>query len=492
MADTHRYLLMWTSCEGDPELLEAERASRIRPGTPILVSPDGEVDGHLCTYFNSFSMASRSKTALENIAYKLKTYLEWLHVQGVSWSEASPEDLEDYAYWRLSDPANPRPLQPGSWNESLSVLSRFYKFAVNRGWLTRSPVEMRQVSTDSETARPVLASSNAKASNVKFVLPRAYELWREVGIQGRIALEVSHGRWAPGEVDDSRSLRVSARNAAFADLLMGSGLRRVEAGTLLMFEVPVVDPSRALQQGLVGAAVSKTGARLFYVRSGAVASLEAYVASERKSAVAAAQASGLYERTPGLVVVESVRQARESTYLGLRTADGSRVERALASLNADDRGSLFRRNEGGLLEPLSLFLDVRGLPLNPRNWNREFQTANQAVAKAGIENLRVHPHALRHSFAITMLLSLCRGLRIEEAGLEQERTMGDVFEILRQLMGHSSVETTRSHYLGPLRGLMAEQIVLLTQSDDVEAFAEAIARGYREIVTPPRLELEAS
>ncbi|MBE8517075.1 hypothetical protein ILP97_06055 [Amycolatopsis sp. H6(2020)] len=65
---------------------------------------------------------------------------------------------------------------------------------------------------------------------------RAYRLWRDVGLRGYTPDDRRDRRWA-GRNDD--------RNAAFADLLFSSGMRRTEGGSLLSIELPWSSPRRA-------------------------------------------------------------------------------------------------------------------------------------------------------------------------------------------------------------------------------------------------------
>ena len=72
--------------------------------------------------------------------------------------------------------------------------------------------------------------------------------------------------------------RLEDRNVAFVRLLVSSGLRRAEGGSLLTFEVPALqlDGGR-YYRGKVAAGVTRSKkTRTFYVAADAVAAIEAY------------------------------------------------------------------------------------------------------------------------------------------------------------------------------------------------------------------------
>ena len=120
-----------------------------------------------------------------------------------------------------------------------------------------------------------------------------------------------HGR--DGVPEPGWAGRLEDRNVAFTRLLVCSGLRRAEGGSLLTFEVPELrlDGGR-YYRGKVAAEVTRSKKnRTFYVAADAVGEIEAYADSSRAWAVRQAQRKGLYERLPGLrVVTEVTRRAK--------------------------------------------------------------------------------------------------------------------------------------------------------------------------------------
>jgi hypothetical protein len=60
------------------------------------------------------------------------------------------------------------------------------EWAAARGHVAASPVRLRTVRTrDGARAHvPELASTDVRSSNVKWLTPRAFRLWRDVGLRG--------------------------------------------------------------------------------------------------------------------------------------------------------------------------------------------------------------------------------------------------------------------------------------------------------------------
>jgi site-specific recombinase XerD len=103
---------------------------------------------------------------------------------------------------------------------------------------------------------------------VRWLTPRAFHLWRDVGLRGYTA---------EGRQDRSWRGRHDDRNAAYADLLFSSGLRRTEAGSLLTIELP--QPAASQQRYSAGrlacAAAKGKRARTFYMSAQALRQIEA-------------------------------------------------------------------------------------------------------------------------------------------------------------------------------------------------------------------------
>lgn len=97
---------------------------------------------------------------------------------------------------------------------------------------------------------PAARAKDARPSNVHWLTPRTWRRWIEVGLRGHTRDGVPELGWV-GRLED--------RNVAFVRLLVTSGLRRAEGGSLLTFEVPArqVDGAR-YYRGKVAAEVTRS------------------------------------------------------------------------------------------------------------------------------------------------------------------------------------------------------------------------------------------
>jgi len=117
-----------------------------------------------------------------------------------------------------------------------------------------------------------------------------------------------------------------------------------------------------------------------------------------------------------------------------------------------------------------LWLGEGGMPLHYQTWDAVFAAGTRRTRALGIEE-GCHPHMLRHSFALRMLVTLQLafdrrlGLSPEERR-EYRLLFGDPWTMVKDLLGHRSIDTTRDTYLEPVTGL---QIELFLDGDDQEA-----------------------
>jgi integrase len=270
--------------------------------------------------------------------------------------------------------------------------------------------------------------------------------------------------------------RLEDRNAAFVRLLVSSGLRRSEGGSLLTFEVPELrlDGGRYYRGKLAASVTRSKKPRTFYVAADAIGEIEAYVESSRAWAVGRAQRRGLYERLRGLQVVTQVTRWVKPVvrWHGL---DGSTGERPLSELTVQERMLLFTEGPKGL-EPLWLWLNERGMPFGVHSWDGVFAAANERCERVltppnrvGLDPHQVFApyatvHSARHSFALYMLVVLNvlmdqRYGLTEEERLEFRQLYGDPWFMVQQLLGHASRETTLDRYLAPVADLQLRSML---------------------------------
>ncbi|MFB8290202.1 site-specific integrase [Kitasatospora purpeofusca] len=456
---TSEWLLFWVGDGGDPSsdgllagwehLAERERVLGLRERQPILVAPDGRVDARLSECFRRSAFSAKAEGTQVTYAPLYRLFFTFLWQRGAHWDQATPDDVEDWEDWRRRGSDNAARIAGGTWAKELAALKLLYDIAAKRGFVPASPVLLT-------------APTDVKTSDVKWLTPRAFRLWRNVGLGGTLPSGLEDQAWRG---------RCAGRDSAFADLLYSSGLRRREGGTLLTFELPPLG-ERNYYAGRVGQAVAKRAGYTFYVGHPALARIEGYRASTRALAVARARARGVYERLPGRRVVRDVNRAGRVRWT---ERDGRAGEGALGLLTAADRMRLFVETEDGL-EPAMLWLTESGLPLEHATWTKVFERASTRCARLGLEVFAT-PKMLRHSMALRMLIALHNALD-RRLGLtpdqrrHYEEVYGQVWLMVKGMLGHRSEQVTRDVYLEPVRGLQLESLL---NDDDNPVNAEKIA-----------------
>ena len=436
--------------QGLPADLEArERALRVRPGQPFLLRPDGSPDLDVLRYFNSASFRRLSVNSQLSYAYDLRVHLSFLSSQGVDWRDATEEHLLDFEYWRRRDERNPRRVGGAKFSRDLTACRRFYEWEQKRGVISRSPVEFRAVPQRDgsviEVAR--LQPSNRRSVRMKWLTPAAYREWCNVGLAGYCSDDSRDESWRG---------RSAGRNLAFAETLWSSGLRLREAATLLFAELPSSESS-AYPSARLAEAVAKGSGRDFWISRQALAAIGTYRKWGRAEAVRRAHEQGRYANVAGIMIQLSVTSNRRLIYKDLR---GNKGTVPLDSLHAHDRHRVFVDGEHGL-EPAMVWLSESGLPMPHTTWQKIFQVANARCEAQGLEERSCHPHALRHSFALRWLCVFMYahdrrfGLTPQERD-EFRRIYGDPYAMVSQLLGHSSMETTKKIYLAPVQHLPLE------------------------------------
>jgi site-specific recombinase XerD len=438
--------------DGWADLVAREQRLGLRDRQPILVSPQLRVDARLSEFLRRSRLSVRSPGTQESYVRDYRLLFTFLWRQGRNWDEATAEDLADYEHWRRRDLANPRPVSGAKWQRELAAFRVLYEWAAARGYVPRSPVVVRSVRLPdgSVVHTPELAAADVCASNVKWLTPRAFALWRRVGLLG----------YGPDDVPDARWRgRNDGRDAAFAEVLFCSGLRRREAGTLLTVELPDTTVPRRFYPGRVAAAVAKHAQRYFYVSVTALQAVAGYRATIRAQAVARARAEGRYDALRVRWMVQHIGRGGVVRWVD---TDGAVSEAPLNALTDIDRQRLYVEGEAGV-EPLALWLTEAGLPMGYRSWSHVFDRANARCAALGVP-VFCTPHMCRHSFALRMLVALHHALdrRLGLSPAERrhyQQVYGDVWSMVKDLLGHRSVETTRNIYLEPVRGLQIETLL---------------------------------
>ncbi|MGH3157240.1 MAG: site-specific integrase [Streptosporangiaceae bacterium] len=457
------------------DIAERERRLGVCEGTPILIGPDGRVDARLAYFARRSAFARLASSTQDSYLKDLRLFFTFLWSRGKSWDQADHEDIDDYEWWRRRSPDNPRRIGGAKWSRELAAFVLLYDWAAGAGHLPRSPVLTHPArARDGTTARAAdAAPRDVRTSNVKWVTPRTYRLWRDVGLGGYDRDGLPEPGWRG---------RNDGRNVAFADLLFDSGLRLKEAGCLLTVEVPHALSGHSYYEGTVAAAIAKRRERMFYVSAAALGRVAAYLATTRRAAVARARREGRYERMTERRTVTVITRGK-APRISWTDAHGGAGQAPVRVLAERERRTLLIEGPDGL-EPLWLWLADSGLPLAFESWEKVFAAANARCERRGVP-VYVTPHMCRHSFALKMLVTLQRAmdrrLGLDPAEREHLRQVyGDAFTLVRDLLGHRSEVTTRQIYLEPLSGLRLRGF--LEDSEDLDEILAAVAASHRQVI----------
>ena len=463
------------------------------------------MDPRLTAYAQSRIFRGYTAETRRNHVTDLRLFLSFLSNRGRCWSQASHRDVEDYEDWRRFAEDNPRRIGGAKWDRELSALAAFYGWAADQQHVDRSPVAMKRIvgRHGMATSVPSARAKDARRANVHWLTPRTWRRWIDVGLRGHDAEGRPDAGWV-GRLED--------RNVAFVRLMTTSGLRRAEGGSLLTFEVPVrgADAGRYCR-GRIAAEVTRSKTpRTFYVAADAVSEIETYCDSTRAMAIRQAQRVRRYECLRDRILVTGITGGRAPS-LTVTAPGGATSRRDLSSLTVAERMTLFVEGEHGL-EPLWLWLNEQGLPLNVHSWDGVFGAANRRCAailtpplRRGFDPHQVYapyatPHSTRHSFALYMLVVL-NTLMDQRYGLSAEerrdfrQLYGDPWFMVQNLLGHASRETTIERYLAPVADLQLRSM-LADVADPVAApmpeLDEVFARVAKESVGIQDFDDEAS
>jgi site-specific recombinase XerD len=437
-----------------------------RHGQRFLLGPNGFPDVKVNAFLASPRMRNLADTTNRDYAHSLALWLNFLHARGQQWWTADVDDVEEFEFWRLTDPANRSVVGTSAFAKDVAACKKFY------GWASARHPDVIDVFADA--AFP----SAKREAGVKWLDPNALVRWRDVGLRGRDLT---------GRRDRSWKGRNEQRDSVFVDGLYGTGLRLTEWGSILILELPPLESGRSFYTCRLADNSAKGGyGHPFWMPRTVLTAVRAYIEGPRARVVRDAQAAGHYEQLAGLRIVE-VRHGRS---VRLTEAGGEVVERSWNVLGPGLRRKLFRRTPAGL-EPLALWLHEDGMPRDPHGWHHTFDTANDRVAALGLRDFRCTPHMCRHSFALKwfsvgkLVNSARLGHLTEDETQDFRAQFGDTWHLVQTMLGHARVETTKNVYLEPFRKLDVE--LLLAQADGFPV-AEFMAQSFathRSVLSDP-------
>ena len=350
--------------------------------------------------------------------------------------------LGAYAAYRAGGPAGAR-FAAVTWNRHMSVLSSFYRWAEAEGHAGAVPFSYAQAQ-----ARFAGSGGGASVNLARRRVPKRHVTikYLEPGFADLFVRALA-GLGPDGTADAAYRGRELARNSAVARLALATGLRRQEFTFLLACELPPLPGPGPGDGGLpipfgVPAGVTKGGKfRTTWVDYPALEAAHRYASLDRAASVAGSAWSPPARWGAPLVVTEP-------------DAAGGRVNGVRvrwASLRPGDRRRLVAPGGGTCL------LAARGDGGPFTAWDSVFTRASDRIRRRFEPRFpQVHPHRLRHSFAMATLERLVGGYYAQAAQLVTGTGTGtgpdaalalylaksDPLMVLRDLLGHSSVLTT--------------------------------------------------
>ncbi len=276
---------------------------------------------------------------------------------------------------------------------------------------------------------------SAASSQPRFASLETYRQFNRIGLRG--LTPTGHERLGARD-------RNGMRNALFADLLVSTGLRLEEAGSLLACEVAgkaTEDNSRRQVRFLLPPPVSKGNrGRTILLPRRVILRLQDYMEVERTASIAKFRARSTWSRIPRPIFVERI--ANDPTRF--KVSDGSSAH--VGRFSPDERLRLVLCDAGVPDAPAALWLSEIGLPVRFNSWEAIFLRASRRCIEAGFD-IRLSPHQLRHTFAVHMLAMLIEQQVGQAApdvqGMEAYRQLlSDPLQQVQRLLGHASITTT--------------------------------------------------
>ncbi|MDA8286433.1 MAG: site-specific integrase [Actinomycetota bacterium] len=447
----------------------------LRDGRPFVLGADGSYDVALNRFFSELdSWGVRAPNSIAAYARDVMVFCRFLHESrgGKSIWACDGADLRAYKQVRLRTPGGNQ-VSVATWRRSIAALNKWAAWALSQGLIDTEPFRYRDRTVwTPQGPRQVRINAESEPdpgpAPVRFVSFGDYLIWRDVGLRGRLP---------DGRVDPSWRGRHDERNAAFADLLISTGMRLSEGSSLLIPELPIVPTAGGgkLSGIHLGPAVTKRNrARVVFPSLRCLRALHRYTRIERDELVTRVRAAG------GYVLDENAEPVRRAGPLGLTFADGSSVR--YGKLDPATRARLMLLTpDGEPTAPLALWLGSDGMPVAPSTWQSVFARANARCAGFDLD-LRISPHVARHVFAVHMLGLLLRqtvaalgddpGSHYSSVQVKR-MLVGNPLRTLQRLLGHAS-EHSVYIYLDVLDEV---QEIVAAALEEWDAQAGALAAG---------------
>ena len=403
-------------------------------GMPFFLDRDGSYFHDVNRFFRACpTMGVRSRHSLRAYAHDIFVWMRFLEERrgGKQLWRADYNDVIAFHHARRLTDA-PFQISAPSWNRAIAALDKLYRWALEEGLIASSPFRYDLSFRHGQgRGAPKVVEGNrareraARPHDIQFVDLGRYLVFRDIGLKGRLP---------DGSEDPAWRGRNGERNAVFAELLVTTGMRLGEAGSLIIDELPRLtsDSPRILPFDLPGVITKGERPRRIRLPRRVLKLIEDYSDIERQIAL---------EKTPPHPAVPLVLSPD-----GRNAVDGSGRRIALTRLRPQDRQRLLRSLDGRA-EHVSLWLTERGQPVSSGTWEVAFRRASQRCRAFGLD-ITVTPHMLRHTFAVNMLSMLIREQvgaifnPTDAHGAAYRQMLGDPLRHLQHLLGHANITST--------------------------------------------------
>jgi site-specific recombinase XerD len=397
-------------------------------GIPFLLNEDEPVREANSWLKSLPSRGASSPLTWQAYAQDISEWIDFLDLRGQAPLEATKEDISAFhAKRRLGE--NEQPLSPASWNRKVAAIDNFYQWALDEDLIENLPFSYRYARLGSSDGRQVGIKKNlAKekegraSAKLKWLEEDQLRFFMEVGISGLLP---------DGSEDPEFRGRNVSRNRAFAELLASTGLRSQEASHLLYTELPGLPekPLKFIRFELPGVVCKGGSSRKILIPPKTIRLINSFVDQDRSC-----WANSWKPDYP--------LQVTDLSHEKLKL-DGKQTK--LSNLSISQRLRLMENDRSPLL-----FLGRAGKPMT--DWEEVFGAASIRCQKFQVGFPSVQPHMLRHTFAVNMLRWLIEQVASAVQKKVKETDDGawagywqahDPLITLRDLLGHSSVQTTQ-------------------------------------------------
>jgi site-specific recombinase XerD len=435
-------------------------SSTFEDGMPFVLDPEGQLEWGLQTYF-TYLRADVEISTIRSYAKDLVLFWRFLEVQRAKtpWT-ADLDDVAAYRAYRLHGPLSAR-LARSSWARNVASLQRFYDWAHDTD---RVSIPLRV-----KTRR----DRKVQGTGFNLVSMKDYITVRKVGLLGLTP--------EGGSAFMPKS-RYPLRDAAFFELLVCTGLRRDEANSLLLGELPDPDgpdfidkrnhglptePPARLRQSMLDVPGSITKNRVArrtpYPRRVASSFLLPYLKEERPLLVEKWRDSGgVNDHGKHTIFALRIGPQHIRPFVDLRSRTLGRKVKT-AALTKEERQRLVLLPDAAAplstAEPAALWIGENARPLRPTAWNQILERAKERCLRICGLSICITPHTCRHIFATYTLSALIKAQAVqldEFARLKRDadgqgadaveiyrRVVGDPLRIVQQYLGHASQITTQ-------------------------------------------------